>query len=214
MMNVHVSPRLGYPLLMGSALMVGLLMTPLAQAAPEVGQAAPAFTARTADGGTVELAQLRGQTVVLEWTNHDCPFVMKHYRTGNMQATQQAAAAQGAVWLQVISSAPGTQGHVEGEQARQLNRERGVEAVAHTLLDPEGAVGKLYGAQVTPHMYVIDADGLLVYMGGIDSVASARDADIEKAINHVLQALEAVQAGEPVPNPVTRAYGCTIKYAD
>ncbi|MFN3986607.1 MAG: redoxin domain-containing protein [Rhodocyclaceae bacterium] len=181
-------------------------------AAPEVGKPAPSFSAIAADGSSVSLDALRGQKVVLEWTNHECPFVVKHYRTGNMQATQAAAVEHGAVWLQVISSAPGTQGHVEAAKAVELNHQRNVTAVAHTLLDPEGKVGQAYDARVTPHMYIIDEEGTLVYMGGIDSIASTRDGDIDKASNYVKEALTALAAGEAVPNPVTRAYGCTIKY--
>jgi len=198
---------------LAAVLTAGLFAPLAALAAPEIGQPAPDFKAVAADGSTVELSALRGRTVVLEWTNHDCPFVMKHYRTGNMQATQKKAVEQGALWFQVVSSMPGAQGHVTGEQAQRLNREREATAVTNTLLDEQGTIGRAYGAQVTPHMYVIDADGVLRYMGGIDSIASTRDGDIEKATNYVVEALDAVKAGQPVPNPVTRAYGCTIKYA-
>lgn len=199
--------------LIAAALAAGLFIPLATLAAPEVGKPAPDFKALAADGSTVELSALRGKTVVLEWTNHDCPFVMKHYRTGNMQATQAKAAGQGALWFQVISSEPGSQGHVSGERAQALNAERDVTAVTNTLLDEKGTVGQAYGAQVTPHMYVIDADGVLRYMGGIDSIATARDADIDKATNYVVEALDAMKAGDNVPNPVTRPYGCTVKYA-
>lgn len=183
-----------------------------AHAAPQVGQPAPAFTATTADGRSIDLKSLQGRTVVLEWTNHDCPFVVKHYRTGNMQATQAAAAEHGAVWLQIISSAPGTQGHVDAATALKLNEQRRADKVSHVVLDPAGQIGRLYGATVTPHMYIIDATGTLAYMGGIDSIASARDEDLNRATNYVREALGALKAGQPAPNPVTRAYGCTIKY--
>lgn len=199
--------------LFAAALAAGLFVPLAALAAPEVGKPAPDFKAVAADGSTVELSALRGKTVVLEWTNHDCPFVMKHYRTGNMQATQARAAADGALWFQVISSGPGSQGHVSGEQAQRLNVERKASAVTNALIDEDGTVGRAYAAQVTPHMYVIDAEGVLQYMGGIDSIASARDADIERATNYVIEALDAVKAGQPASNPVTRAYGCTVKYA-
>lgn len=189
-----------------------LLAGPLA-AAPEIGKPAPTFSAQTADGKTVDLAALRGKTVILEWTNHDCPFVRKHYDSGNMQETQATAAEQGALWFQVISSAPATQGHVDGTGAMELNRKRKVESIANVLLDEKGAVGKMYGAQVTPHIYIIDAEGILRYAGAIDSIASARVEDIPKATNHVRAALDAMKAGQPVPNAVNRAYGCTIKYA-
>ena len=199
--------------LIAAALTVGLLAPFAVLAAPEVGKPAPDFKAVSADGSTVELSALRGRTVVLEWTNHDCPFVKKHYNSGNMQATQAHAAAHDAVWLQVISSEPGSQGHVSGDKARQLNADRQVRNVSHTLLDEKGAVGRAYGAQVTPHMYIIDAQGVLQYMGAIDSIATAREADIPKATNYVIESLDAMKAGQPVPEPVTRAYGCTIKYA-
>lgn len=181
-------------------------------AAPEIGKPAPQFKAITADGSTVDLATLRGRTVILEWTNHDCPFVRKHYDSGNMQATQAAAAEHGAAWFQVISSSPGTQGHVSPAQAQELNRKRKVEAVTGVILDEKGTVGMAYGAQVTPHMYIIDAEGILRYAGAIDSIASGRIDDIAKATNHVRVALDAMKAGQPVPNAVNRAYGCTIKY--
>lgn len=199
--------------LIAAVMTAGFLAPLAAMAAPEVGKPAPDFKAVAADGSTVELSALRGKTVVLEWTNHDCPFVVKHYRSGNMQATQAKAAEHGAVWLQVISSEPGSQGHVSADKARQLNTERKVTAVTNTLLDEKGMVGRAYAAQVTPHMYIIDAQGVLQYMGGIDSIATAREADIPKATNYVVEALDAMKAGQPVPNPVTRAYGCTIKYA-
>lgn len=199
--------------LIAAVLAAGLFMPLAASAAPEVGKPAPDFKAMAADGSTVELRTLRGKTVVLEWTNHDCPFVRKHYRSGNMQATQTRAAEDGALWFQVISSEPGSQGHVSGERAQELNTEREVSAVTNTLLDEDGTVGRAYGAQVTPHMYVIDAEGVLRYMGGIDSIATAREADIDKATNYVVESLDAMRAGQDVPNPVTRAYGCTIKYA-
>ena len=199
--------------LIAAALTAGFLSPFAVLAAPEVGKPAPNFKAVAADGSTVELSALRGKTVVLEWTNHDCPVVMKHYNSGNMQATQAKAAEHGAVWLQVISSEPGSQGHVSGDKARQLNTDRKVSAVANTLLDEQGTVGRAYAAQVTPHMYIIDAQGVLQYMGGIDSIATAREADIPKATNYVVEALDAMKAGQAVPNPVTRAYGCTIKYA-
>lgn len=183
----------------------------LAFANANVDAPAPAFTATTADGKTVSLADYKGKTVVLEWTNHDCPFVKKHY-SGNMQAHQKDAAAQGVVWLQVISSAPGQQGHVDGATARKLNADRGATPTA-TLLDPKGEIGKLYGAQTTPHMYVIKPDGTLAYKGGIDSINSAKVDDIAKAEPYVKEALAAVAAGKKVEKASTRPYGCSVKYA-
>jgi hypothetical protein len=183
-----------------------------AQAEPVVDQPAPTFYAPTADGGTVNLAALRGKTVVLEWTNHECPFVKKHYESGNIPQLQKEAAAQGVVWLQVISSAPGKQGNVDGPTALKLNESRGAKP-AYTLLDPEGKVGKLYGAQTSPHIFIINPEGVLVYKGGIDSIASNKQEDIAKATNYVRESLAALNAGQKVPNPSTKPYGCSIKYA-
>lgn len=193
----------------GGALAAVLAGTALA--APQINQPAPDFTAQTANGETLELASLRGQVVVLEWTNHDCPFVRKHYESANMQSLQKEAIAKDVVWLQVISSAPGKQGHVDGPTAVQLNEERGA-AATQTLLDPSGEIGQLYGAQTTPHMYIIDPEGTLVYMGGIDSIPSRDAADIPQAVNYVREALAAVESGQPVPNAVTRPYGCAVHY--
>ena len=198
--------------LLRRALIVAAIASPaLALANANVDAPAPAFTATTADGKTVSLADYKGKTVVLEWTNHDCPYVKKHYG-GNMQSQQKAAAAQGVVWLQVISSAPGQQGHVDGPTARKLNADRSA-APSATLLDPKGEIGKAYGAQTTPHMYVIKPDGTLAYKGGIDSLATAKAEDIAKAEPYVTQALAAVAAGRKVEKASTRPYGCSVKYA-
>ena len=183
-----------------------------ALAAPEINRPAPAFTGTAADGATIRLEDYRGKTVVLEWTNADCPFVRKHYGAGNMQALQKEWTGQGIVWLQVISSAPGKQGHVDGPTAIGLNRERGAQP-SHTILDPEGSIGRAYDARTTPHMYIVDPEGTLVYMGGIDSIRSANPADIPQAVNYVREALQATVKGAPVPNPVTRAYGCSVHYS-
>jgi peroxiredoxin len=198
--------------LLRRSLLAALILPALAHATANVDAPAPAFTATTADGKTVNLADYKGKTVVLEWTNHDCPFVKKHYGSSNMQNQQKAATAQGVVWLQVISSAPGQQGHVDGATAQKLNAERGAAPTA-TLLDPKGELGKLYGAQTTPHMYVIKGDGTLAYKGGIDSIASADKADIAKAEPYVTQALAAMAAGRKVEKASTRPYGCSVKYA-
>ncbi|MFN3302773.1 MAG: redoxin domain-containing protein [Roseateles sp.] len=198
--------------LLRRSLIAAAVATPLlALASASVDAPAPAFTATTADGKTVSLADFKGKTVVLEWTNHDCPFVKKHYG-GNMQAHQKEATAQGVVWLQVISSAPGQQGHVDGATAKKLNADRGAAPTA-TLLDPKGELGKLYGAQTTPHMYVIKGDGTLAYKGGIDSIPSAKVDDIAKAEPYVKLALADLAAGKKVEKASTRPYGCSIKYA-
>ena len=180
--------------------------------AAKVGQPAPDFTSSATSGSAVSLAAQKGKVVVLEWTNHDCPYVRKHYETGNMQGLQREATGQGVVWLTVISSAPGTQGHVTPAQADELTASRKASPTA-VLLDPTGVAGKLYGATNTPHMYVVDKVGTLVYAGAIDDRPTSRRADVPGANNYVRAALEAVAAGQPVKTPVTRAYGCTVKYA-
>lgn len=188
-----------------------LLISGGVQAAVQVGQPAPDFTLPDTQGKVHTLGDYRGKTVVLEWTNHDCPYVRKHYGADNMQAQQRDAAARGVVWLSVISSAPGKQGHVSPAQANRLTADRNA-APAAVLLDESGDVGRRYGARTTPHMYVIDDAGTLVYMGGIDSVPSANPADIERATPYVRVALDEVLSGAPVSEPVTRPYGCSVKY--
>lgn len=198
-----------------SALVAGLALactTSIAHAAADIGQPAPAFTAQGADGKPVSLADYKGKTVVLEWTNHDCPFVKKHYDSGNIPSLQKDAAVKGIVWLQVISSAPGQQGQVDGPTALKLNASRKAQP-AGTVLDPQGTVGKLYGAQTTPHIYIVDAQGKLAYKGGIDSIASSSQADIAKADKYVANALTAIASGQKVAQASTRPYGCSVKYA-
>jgi hypothetical protein len=190
----------------------GLLTPPPAWAAAKVGAAAPAFTSTSTSGKAVSLADYRDQIVVLEWTNHDCPYVRKHYDTGNMQALQAEATGQSVIWLSIISSAPGTQGHVSAGQADELTATRKARPSA-VLLDPTGAIGRLYGATNTPHMYLIDKAGSLVYAGAIDDKPTSRRGDVQGAKNYVREALQSVAAGQPVKTPVTRAYGCTVKYA-
>jgi peroxiredoxin len=182
-----------------------------AAAAVKVGADAPAFTTGATTGKAVSLADYRGRVVVLEWTNHDCPYVRKHYETGNMQALQKEATSQGVTWLTIISSAPGTQGHVSARRADELTTSRQASPTA-VLLDPTGVVGRTYGATNTPHMYVIDKTGTLVYAGAIDDRPTSRKSDVPGAQNYVRSALQAVAANQPVKTPVTRAYGCTVKY--
>ena len=198
------------------AVPLGAILMPLAPrlalAAPAIDAAAPDFSAPDQDGQTRSLADYRGKVVVLEWTNHDCPFVKKHYGSSNMQALQREAAAKGIVWLSIVSSAPGEQGHVDGKKADELTASRKA-APSAVLLDPQGTVGKAYDARTTPHMYVIDAKGVLRYAGGIDSIASNRAEDVAKAEPLAKNAMLAVAEGRPVAQPVTRNYGCAIKYA-
>lgn len=180
---------------------------------PVVNKAAPTFSGKAADGSTINLADLKGKTVVLEWTNHDCPYVKKHYDlSGNIPALQKDATADGVVWLQVISSAPGKQGNVDGATAISLNEKRDSKPT-NTILDPSGAIGKLYAAQTSPHIFIINPEGTLVYKGGIDSIKSNKAEDIPKATPYVKEALEALAAGKKVPNPSTAPYGCSIKYS-
>lgn len=183
-----------------------------AHAVATIDQAAPAFTGKGADGRTINLADYKGKTVVLEWTNHDCPFVKKHYESGNIPQLQKDAAARGVVWLQVISSAPGEQGQVDGATAIKINGYRDSKP-AGTVLDADGTIGKLYGAKTTPHLFIINPEGKLVYKGGIDSIPSSNQADIAKADNYVSSALAALASGKKVAHPSTQPYGCSVKYA-
>lgn len=203
--------RVGLTVL-GAAGSARLLRPTAAWAGAKVGEAAPQFTAATSISSSASLGDYRGKIVILEWTNHDCPYVRKHYETGNMQTLQKEAVGQGVVWLTIISSAPGTQGHVSPAEANELTKTRQAAPTA-VILDPSGTVGKMYGATNTPHMYVVDKGGVLVYAGAIDDRPTTRKSDVPGAQNYVRAALEAVAAGRPVKTPVTRAYGCTVKYA-
>lgn len=188
-----------------------LISAPLA-AAPVIGEAAPDFELTDSNGNSHRLSDFRGQLVILEWTNHLCPFVQKHYDSGNMQSQQRTAIDDhGAVWLSIISSKEGAQGHVSPDQANELTASRDAAPTA-VLIDEPGDVGRAYAAQVTPHMYIIDPEGTLVYMGGIDSNSSADPADIPDSTQYVLAALDDLAGGQPVAEAVTRPYGCTIKY--
>lgn len=199
-------------LLKNLGLMVtGVMVSTAVLAAPVIGEAAPAFTAVDSNGKTVSLADYKGRHVVLEWTNDGCPFVKKHYGSGNMQGLQKEFTAQNVVWLSVISSAPGQQGYVDGAAANKLSSARGAAPTA-VLLDPKGELGHLYGAKTTPHLFAIDPAGKLEYAGGIDSVASADAADIVGATPFLKIALTEALAGKPVTKPVTKPYGCSVKY--
>ncbi len=183
-----------------------------ALASVENGAAAPAFSVQDANGQTRTLAEFRGRTVVLEWTNNGCPYVRKHYDAGNMQSLQREATADGIVWLQVISSAPGEQGYLDAAGARARVQTDSA-APSATLLDPTGAMGHAYGARTTPHMYIIDPQGVLRYQGAIDDRPSARPASLEGATNYVRAALADLEAGRAVQTPQTTPYGCAVKYA-
>lgn len=185
---------------------------PVAAAVSVGGQATP-FKAYDANGKVVSLSDFRGKTVVLEWNNPGCPFVKKHYNSGNMQATQAAARKAGAVWLSINSGAPGKQGHMSGAQAKQFVAAQKASPTAY-LLDPDGIIGKGYDAKTTPHMYIIDGGGKLVYAGGIDDKPTSDAADVKGARNHVTAALTEMKAGKAVSVATSRPYGCSVKYKD
>ena len=194
-----------------SALILGLSSLQSVQANVVVGQMAPTFRMADIQGKMVSLKDFQGKTVVLEWTNAECPFVKKHYGTNNMQATQKAAVDGGAVWISVNSSAEGKQGHLDADGARALIMEQ--EAYpSHVVLDPMGELGRLYGAVTTPHMFVIDADGTLVYAGAIDDNSSANPAHVKGAKNYVMAALDDLSHGKAVAEAQTQPYGCGVKY--
>ena len=182
-----------------------------AHAKAQVGQPAPSFTLTDSNGKTHSLADFKGKTVVLEWTNAECPFVKKHYDSGNMQKLQKAYTEKGVVWLSVNSSAEGKQGNYAPEKWNELIKEKGVAATA-VLLDPDGTVGRMYGAKSTPHVFVINPEGVVIYKGAIDDKPSVDPESLKDAKNYVAAALDAAMAGKPVETPATQAYGCSVKY--
>ena len=180
----------------------------------EIDSKAPDFELIDTYGNKVSLESFKGKKVVLEWTNHGCPFVAKHYKTKNMQSTQELAKSENIVWLSIISSAPGTQGYVTRKEANELTTSRGA-SPAHVLLDPTGKAGILYSAKTTPHMYVINEEGVLKYQGAIDD-AGGRGfmfKDLLEAKNYVKIVIKELNQGKKVSNPVTKPYGCSVKYA-
>jgi peroxiredoxin len=182
-----------------------------AYAAAKVGKTAPDFTATSESGRTVKLSQYKGKPVVLEWTNPGCPFVKKFYDSGAMQKLQADTRAKGVVWLSVNSSAKDNQGHVDEKSAKTVVRE--IKSLADEyLLDSAGTIGHLYGAKSTPHMFVIDKTGKLVYAGAIDDKPTADPKDIAKAHNYVTAAVDEILAEKPVTVRTTQAYGCNVKY--
>ncbi|MBY0274883.1 thioredoxin family protein [Candidatus Binatia bacterium] len=211
-MNVHHPVRLSWSTLVLSLCVGALLASPRVAAADAiVGQAAPAFTLTGTDGQPHALSEYAGKYVVLEWLNHDCPFVRKHYGSGNMQKLQKKWTAQDVVWLSINSSAPGKQGNYPPEEANELTKEKGAAPTA-VLLDPEGTVGRAYGAKTTPHMFIVDPKGVLIYAGGIDDKPSTDPADVAGARNHVDQALTEALAGKSVTIATSTPYGCSVKY--
>lgn len=180
-------------------------------ASAKVGEAAPDFTLADINGQSHRLSDYRGKTVVLEWFNPECPFVKKHYESGNLPRTQKAAMADGVVWLTINSGHPGAQGSYNAEEVRDWLKQHDATPTAY-MRDEDGSVGRLYGAKTTPHMFIITPQGELVYQGAIDSIRSASKADIPKAENYVTSALRELKAGEPIAKANTQPYGCAVKY--
>lgn len=179
--------------------------------AATVGSPAPNFSLKGQDGKTYSLSDFKGKHVVLEWYNKDCPYVRKHYDSGNMQSLQKEFTEKGVVWLSLISSADGQQGYLTPEQAKEvLNQEKA--SPTALLFDPSGATGKAYDAKTTPHMYVIDPNGTLVYAGGIDDKPSTRESSLKGATPYFANAVRASLSGEPISPSTTKPYGCSIKY--
>jgi peroxiredoxin len=181
-------------------------------AAATVGEPAPLFTGTDNHGQTVKLADYKGKFVVLEWHNNGCPYVQKHYNSGNMQRLQQEWTSKGVVWLTIISSAPGAQGYVTPEQSVAYVRDKKAAPTA-VLLDPDGTIGHMYAAKTSPQMVVIDPKGTLIYDGAIDDKPTTDLADVTTATNYVSSALTEAMAGKPVTTPTSRPYGCSVKYA-
>ncbi|WP_332743747.1 thioredoxin family protein [Hydrogenophaga sp.] len=198
------------PIIALTALSPFASLLPTAARAASVGQAAPDFTLMDTTGQPVKLSQFKGKPVVLEWNNPGCPFVKKHYQ-GNMQALQKEVTGQGAVWLAINSTRDDSGDYMAPAQLGRWMIEQKASPTA-ALMDEDGKVGQAYAARVTPHMYIVNAQGVLVYAGGIDSIASARVDDIPKATNYVRQAMAEIQAGKPVSVATSRAYGCSVKY--
>ncbi|OSZ63882.1 redoxin domain-containing protein [Hydrogenophaga sp. IBVHS2] len=199
------------PLLIAGALAPIATLAPLpARAAATVGQPAPDFTLMDTAGKPVKLSDFKGRAVVLEWTNPSCPFVKKHYQ-GNMQSLQKDAASKNIAWLVINSTAESSPDYLPPARLGQWIAEQKAAPTA-TLLDESGKAGEAFAARVTPHMYIVNAQGVLVYAGGIDSIASARVEDIPKAVPYIQQAMAEIAAGKPLSQTTTRPYGCTIKY--
>jgi peroxiredoxin len=178
----------------------------------EIGKTAPNFTLPDTNGKKISLADFKGKYVVLEWYNPDCPFVGKHYKSGNMQGLQKEFTSKGVVWITIDSSAPGAQGNYPPAELNQISARDGASRTA-LLLDPEGKVGRLYGAKTTPDMYVINPAGILLYQGAIDDKRSTDLADVKTATNYVKTALQQAMTGKPVTTAATRPYGCSVKYS-
>jgi peroxiredoxin len=193
--------------------LVAVLVLITSALAARVGEPAPGFTVMDSNGKSQSLAAYKGKYVVLEWHNQGCPFTKKHYESGNMQRLQKEWTAKGVVWLTVISSAPGTQGFVTPTQENDYVKQMGAAPTA-VLMDPSGTLGHLYAAKTTPHMYIIDPNGTLIYNGAIDDHPTSDQSDIKNSKNYVSTALGEALAGKPVSDAATRPYGCSVKYKD
>jgi peroxiredoxin len=192
---------------------LALCALPVLIAAAKAGDAAPEFTATASNGKTVRLTDYRGKYVVLEWHNNGCPYVGKHYNSGNMQRLQKQWTSKGVIWLTILSSAPGKQGYVTASDENDyLTKEQAAPTAA--LLDPTGEIGHLYDAMTSPQMVVINSQGVVVYSGAIDDKPTTDLQDVQGATNYVSLALEQAMAGKPVQTPATRPYGCSVKYRD
>jgi peroxiredoxin len=192
--------------------LVLLIMPGTSFATPEIGKPAPAFTGKDFNGNEINLSDYAGKTVVLEWTNHECPYVKKHYDTNNMQTLQKEAVNNDVVWLTVVSSAPGQQGHTSEQEAKEIVSKVGSHETTR-VLDAEGTIGQAYDARTTPHMFVVNPEGTLVYMGAIDDNPSISKEGVGSAKNFVKLALNAIESSSPVETASTRPYGCSVKYS-
>jgi peroxiredoxin len=175
------------------------------------GSPAPDFTLNDQTGAPRKLSDAKGKYVVLEWWNKDCPFVRRHYNAKNMQGLQKKYTEKGVVWYSINSGAEGKEGYLSPKATAKVMKKQGMASTA-VLLDPKGEVGRLYGAKTTPHMFVVDPNGNVIYMGAIDDNPSTDIAELKGAHNYVSAALDAAMSGKPVPNPVTKSYGCGVKY--
>ena len=203
-------------LLLSPFYLLALTLLPIESQAlqsPEIGSQAPAFAARGSDGKTYELSQFKGKFVVLEWFNNECPFVEKHYGSQNMQKLQKKFTDKNVIWLTIASSAPGKQGHLTADTANTIIKERQAQATA-LLLDEKGDIGRLYGAKTTPHMFIINPEGKLVYQGAIDSDSSSKASAIDGAKNYVDLALTEALSNKPITQSSSKAYGCSVKYSN
>jgi len=196
-----------------SVLLFATLLSAGAQEMATVDKPAPLFTLPDSRGKTHSLSEFKGKYIVLEWVNFDCPFVRKHYRSGNMPALQLAYREKGVVWLSICSSAPGKQGYFERKELTDRITQEHSASTAY-LIDKDGAVGKMYGAKATPHMFVINPEGVLLYAGAIDDIASTKIDDLKRATNYVRECLDAALAGREAKVKTSNAYGCSVKYMD